>query len=177
LIKSKSTPAKAREPDLLILDAATASPSHDLAKKRKKNYELNGHFQDSWAAKLPWVEGVVGADGRITQVSCMICSDIEGREKLLVSKIDSLYKHASRRRALVDMGKVWRGEHYYLGSNQHVKNEWIYFTKGGQTIVQRVMQGVTKERKRKVLQLKALFHVLSQGRPMADITAMQDLLL
>jgi hypothetical protein len=75
------------------------------------------------------------------------------------------------------MGKVRRGEHYYLGSNQHVKNEQIYFAKGGQTIVQRVMQGVTKERKCKVLELKALFHVLSQGRPMADFTAMQDLFL
>jgi hypothetical protein len=87
---------KAREPDLVILDAAIASSSHDLLRKRKKSYELNRHFQDSWAAKLPWAEAVVGADGRITQVRCKICSDIEGREKLLVPKIDSLYKHAGR---------------------------------------------------------------------------------
>jgi hypothetical protein len=117
------------------LDAATASPSHDLLRKRKKSYELNRHFQDSWAAKLPWAEAVVGADGRITQVRCKICSDIEGREKLLVPKIDSLYKHAGRRKALVDMGKVRRGEHYYLGTNQHVKNERVFFAKGGQTII------------------------------------------
>jgi hypothetical protein len=47
----------------------------------------------------------MGADGRITQVWCKICSDIEGREKLLAPKIDSLYKHAGRRKVLVDMGR------------------------------------------------------------------------
>jgi hypothetical protein len=177
LIESKSTPTKARKPDLVVLNAATASPSHDLARKRKKNYKLNCHFQDFWAAKLPWAKGVVGADGRITQVYCTICIDIEGREKLLVSKINSLYKHASRRRALEDMGKVRHGEQYYLGSNQYVKNERIYFAKDGQTIVQRVMHGVTKERKRKVLQIKSFFHVMSLGWPMVDFTAMQVLLL
>jgi hypothetical protein len=46
-----------------------------------------------------------------------------------------LYKHAGRRKALVDMGKVRRGEHYYLGTNQHVKNERVFFAKGGQTII------------------------------------------
>jgi hypothetical protein len=97
----------------------------------KKNYELNHHFQDSRAAKLSWAEGVVGTDGRITQVCCMICTDIEGKEKLLVSKIDSLCKHADRRRALVDMKKVRHGQYYYLSSNQHVKNKRIYFSKGG----------------------------------------------
>jgi hypothetical protein len=161
LIESKSTPVKAREPDLLILDAATASR----------------HFQDSWAAKLPWAEAVMGADGRITQVWCKICSDIEGREKLFVPKIDSLYKHAGRRKALVDMGKVRRGEHYYLGTNQHVKNECIFFAKGGQTIIQQVLKGVTKERKWKTIQMKCVFHLMTQGQPMADFSAMQDLLV
>jgi hypothetical protein len=96
---------KACEHDLMILDAATASSSHDLLRKRKKSYELNRHFQDSWAVKLQWAKAVMGADGRIIQVRCKICSDIEGREKLLVPKIDSLYKHAGRKKALVDMGR------------------------------------------------------------------------
>jgi hypothetical protein len=47
LIESKSTPVKARDLDLLILEAATTSPSYDLLRKRKKSYELNRHFQDS----------------------------------------------------------------------------------------------------------------------------------
>jgi hypothetical protein len=61
---------------------------------------------------------MVGVDGRITQVRCKVCSNVERREKLLVPKIDLLWKHACRCKALVDMAKVKRGEYYYLGSNQ-----------------------------------------------------------
>jgi hypothetical protein len=77
-------PQPYHEPDVVVLDPVVASPSHELAKKQKKGYELNRHFQDSWAAKLPWVEVVVGVDGKITQVCCKICFDVEMREKLLV---------------------------------------------------------------------------------------------
>jgi hypothetical protein len=33
-------------------------------------------------------------DGRTMQVHCKVCSEVEGREKLLAPKIDSLLKHA-----------------------------------------------------------------------------------
>jgi hypothetical protein len=46
-------PQPCPEPDVVVLDPIVASPSHELAKKRKKGYELNRHFQDSWATKLP----------------------------------------------------------------------------------------------------------------------------
>jgi hypothetical protein len=52
-------------PDLFVLDPTLVSPSHELAKKRKKGYKLNRHFQESWTAKLLWTEVVVGVDGRI----------------------------------------------------------------------------------------------------------------
>jgi hypothetical protein len=74
---------------------------------------------------MPWAEAVIGASGQVTQVRCKICSEVEHREKLLVPKINNLYNHVGRRRALVDIGKVKRGEFYYLGTNQHVKNERI----------------------------------------------------
>ena len=124
-----------------------------------------------------WAEGVVGADGQIIQVYYTICTDIEGKEKLLVSKIDSLCKHDGRRKAFVDMEKVRHGQYYYLGSNQYIKNKRIYFAKGGQSIVQHVIQGVTKERKWKVVKMKSLFHVMLLGWPMADFTSMQDLFM
>jgi hypothetical protein len=83
-------PQPCPEPDVVVFDPIVASPSHELAKKWKKGYELNRHFKDSWVAKLPWAEAVVGVDGRITQVRYKVCSDVERREKLLVPKIDSL---------------------------------------------------------------------------------------
>jgi hypothetical protein len=38
---------------------------------------------------------VVGSDGIANQVHCEIYTSIEGKEKLLVVKLASLYKHAS----------------------------------------------------------------------------------
>jgi hypothetical protein len=168
-------PQPCPEPDVVLLDPVVALPSHELAKKRKKGYELNRHFQDSWAAKFPWAEAVVDVDGRITQVRCKVCSDVERREKLLVPKIDSLWKQVRRRKALVDMAKVKRGEYYYLGSNQHVKNERVYYAKGGETILQKLEARVVWERRKKLVQMKLLLHLLMQGRPMTDYVSAEKL--
>lgn len=176
VLETLSMPAKAKVLDVTVLDPAIASPAHEEAWKRK-SYELNQHFQDSWVAKCPWVEPVMGVDGHIMQVLCKVCTDIEGREKLLVPKIDSLMKHAMRRRATTDIGKVKRSEYFYLGNNQHVKNERIFFVKGGETILTKVMAGVKKERRLKEMQMRCLFHVLQQGWRMADFTAMRELLV
>jgi hypothetical protein len=58
-----------------------------------------------------------------------------------------------------------------------VKNERVFFAKGGQTIIQQVLKGITKERKCKTMQMKCVFHVMTQGWPMADFSAMQDVLV
>ncbi len=36
------------------------------SKKRKKMYELSQHFQDTWVAKLPWVESIM--EGHTSQM-------------------------------------------------------------------------------------------------------------
>jgi hypothetical protein len=56
-------------------------------------YEMNCRFQNSWGTKLPWAESIMGVDGKITQVKCKMCIIIEGRNKLLVPKLDLLWKH------------------------------------------------------------------------------------
>lgn len=167
---------KSSSPNVEVLDPNVASSSYEAAKKQKKTYELNRHFQDSWAAKLPWAEAVIGSDGRVTHVRCKVCSEAQGREKLLVPKIDSLWKHAGWRKALADMGKIWHGEYYYLVTCQHVKTERVFFAKGGDTVAQQLMLGISKERKLNTIQLKCLFTILSQGRPMCDYVAMEVLL-
>jgi hypothetical protein len=40
-----------------------------------------------------------------------------------------------------------------------------------------VLKGIAKERKQKIVQMKCIFHVMTQGRPMADFSAMQDVLV
>jgi hypothetical protein len=174
-ISTPVTPSPLPEPDIQVLDPSFASPSHELARKRKKSYELNRHFQDSWAAKLPWAKAVMGTDGRISQVQCKVCSFVERREKLLVPKIDSLWKHAGRRKALCDSAKVKKGKYYYLGHNQHIKNEGIYYARAGESILDKIAAGLTQERKKKMVQFRTMFHLLTLGRPMCNYTACQDL--
>ena len=70
-----------------------------------------------------------------------MCTDVEGHEKLLVPKIDLLMKHTGRRKAVVDMEKVKRDKYYYLGSNQYIKNERVFFAKGSPTMVMKLMVG------------------------------------
>jgi hypothetical protein len=37
-------PTPAPEPDIVVLDPTTVSPSHNLARKRNREYDLNHHF-------------------------------------------------------------------------------------------------------------------------------------
>jgi hypothetical protein len=78
-----------------------------------------------------------------------------------VPKIDSLYKHAGRQRVLVDMGKVKHGEFYNLGINQLAKNKKIFYAKGGDSMVQKLAVGVVQEWRKKMVQFKTIFVILS----------------
>lgn len=80
--------------ELQILDLIEGKCNLDATKKRRQLYELNRHFQENWVAKLPWAEVVLVADGSMTMVKCTICSSVDSRDKLLVAKLDSLWKHA-----------------------------------------------------------------------------------
>jgi hypothetical protein len=43
VLETLSTPAKAKVPDVIVLDPAIANPAHKESRKRK-SYELNRHF-------------------------------------------------------------------------------------------------------------------------------------
>ncbi len=73
---------------VLVVDPTQVEVDLANSKKRKNIYEMNRRFQNSWVAKLPWAKFVVCVDGKITQVKCKACIVIEGRNKLLVLKLD-----------------------------------------------------------------------------------------
>jgi len=62
-------------------------------KKKKKEWELNQNFQEMWVAKLPWAKVVMGCDGKLNMVCCKFCNEIDGREKFMGPKFDSLQKY------------------------------------------------------------------------------------
>ena len=116
-------------------------------------------------------------DGKIRQVRCKICSDVEGRDKLLVPKVDSLYKHCGRRKAKTSFGKVVAGEHYFLSNNVYVWNEKFFFArsgKAGDSVVQQVAQGGAREQKQKVVQFWAVLWLLLQGRALMQYDKMRE---
>ncbi len=63
-------------------------------------------FEDVWNVKLPWVEFMANEQGKVHLMRCKACSKIDGKDKMLAPKIDSLWKHARRRKALVGVPKV-----------------------------------------------------------------------
>lgn len=96
-----------------VLDLKVVALFHKEMMKRQRSYELNHHILDTWA------EFVFGVDGRVTQICCKICSEVDGREKFM-PKINSFWKHVGQREATFDMDKVKKGEYFYLGIYSHV---------------------------------------------------------
>lgn len=62
----------------------------------KENGETKRKFQDSWATKLPWIEMKIGSDRLIHVVKCDISLVINGCDKILAFKLDTLTKHNGR---------------------------------------------------------------------------------
>ncbi len=73
--------------------------------------------------KLPWVEVVIGLEGKMTYVKCRICNEVEKRKKLLVPKFDGLQKHIGCQKGTFACLMAIFGQYYISNINQHVKNE------------------------------------------------------
>jgi hypothetical protein len=66
--------------------------------------------------------------GQVHQVRCMVCTFVEGKEKLLALKLDSLLKHQGCCKAKVYVPMVGARNFYSNKNFIHVKNEQCYTT-------------------------------------------------
>jgi hypothetical protein len=57
---------------------------------------------------------MVDEQGKLHLVRCKICSKIDGKDKMLALKINSLRKHARRRKALVVVLGICGADEYYM---------------------------------------------------------------
>lgn len=108
-------------------------------------------------------------------VKCLVCTAIEGRDKILGPKWDTLQKHGGKRKATRDMTNGTKKGRWYQDLNcKYVKNERIYATRSRRTVLEQVtaMKG---ERGRKQIQFATILHLLHEGRPMLEYTALQPL--
>jgi hypothetical protein len=69
-----------------VMDLVFAQENIALIKKRKKAHEMNKRFQNTWVVKLLWTEFVLGSNGKVVQVWCKVCSLIDDKDKLLVTR-------------------------------------------------------------------------------------------
>jgi len=61
------------------------------------------------------VKFIVGVNGRVHKVKCKVCRKIKEHNKLLVSKLNSLWKHIGQRKATtIILNVVAMGEYYFL---------------------------------------------------------------
>jgi hypothetical protein len=90
-------------PALLVVSESSNPSVHELlAKKFKWSYDKFQIFQNSWAAKFPWVESVLGEDFQVLLMKSMICSIVEGKDKFLSPKLDTLQNHVGWKKIFVD---------------------------------------------------------------------------
>jgi hypothetical protein len=50
------------------------------------------------AIEFPWVEHVMGLEGKLQIVHYKMCMVVEGKEKLLNLKLDGLQKHCNKQK-------------------------------------------------------------------------------
>lgn len=70
---------------------------------------------------------------------CKICSELDGKEKLLFPKSDSLQKHACRQKCKIAILGLTMGQYFMFMNTQHAKNEWLWANKGQNAIVKMVI--------------------------------------
>jgi hypothetical protein len=71
-------------------EASSMAAMWEEVRHKRREYEWSRVFHDIWAAKLPWAESILGVDGKVHQVRCLVCTKIKGRDKLLAPKLDTL---------------------------------------------------------------------------------------
>jgi hypothetical protein len=82
---------------------------------------------------------VVDAHGKVHQVRCKVCTKIKGKEKLLAPKLDNLWKHNGRRKALGTISKVFKVGEYYMNKDfVHAKSEHLYCSIRKDTIANQI---------------------------------------
>jgi hypothetical protein len=87
-----------------------------------KNF-MTWKFQNAW---ISWAEYIVNDNDEIHQMCSMICKLVEGKEKVLALKLNSVLKYAHKLKCKVFMFWVDVGFYYVNKNLVHSKNEHQY---------------------------------------------------
>jgi hypothetical protein len=114
--------------------------------------------------------------GNFEKVKCIVCSRVNGYDLLLDAKDDNLRKHQGWTTAKRDRPSLRKkkGDSWWNFDSKHKKAERIFASLPTNNIQTIVAQG--RPPKRKEVQMAAIFHLLSFGRPMVEYEHMRGLL-
>lgn len=110
----------------------------------------------------------MGENGELPHVKCKVCSKIEGREKLLAPKIDSLLRHVCKRKATKEGHGAPMGQFFQSNDCQHMKNKRLYTMTLIDKVLNQVVASVMVESKKRKMQFDVFFHLLTMGKPITD---------
>jgi hypothetical protein len=108
-------------------------------------------------------------------VKCWVFFKVNGKDKLLVLKLDSLIKHSRMQKSTITRLGVVVGRYFICPTNSHVKNEKFFVAKGLDMVVAQLEDGGKAERKKKYIQFVVIWHLLKQGHPMIDFEGLKGL--
>ncbi len=95
---------------------------------KKKNYDTNRKFKESWPVKLPWTRFCLGSNRSLHSIKCKIYSKVERKDKILATKWDYFCKHVGWQKVLNNIGiNVKKGEWYYSKYCKHTKKPYIVY--------------------------------------------------
>jgi hypothetical protein len=143
-----------------------------LKQKRSSMTNATRRWQEVWRAKFTWAEGEINGTGNLTGVACWICTRINGRKKVIVSKGDILGKHEGKRVCKVD-GVPYPGlevGNFYIKKDcKYLRNQALWSARqSAPMVIQQVICNCQAETNRKGVQFSTLSQVLYNGRPMVD---------
>ncbi len=119
--------------------------------KKKKYENFHETFQDVQFANTPWAKLLAISHGVVNQVCCRVCTTIEGNERFLVAKLDSVYKYARRKKAKENYLGMAKGTIKYCKKIMHQKNETLYATSLHNNVVHQLDLGeIGKNKKKRV---------------------------
>lgn len=117
----------------------------------KENDEMKCKFQDSWATKLPWIEMNICSDRISHVVKCDMFWVINGCDKILASKLDTLTKHNGRHKTnkvLKTLGAK-KSSWFITKHYKHTKNKKWYVSHSKYAIHELITIDIKGERGRK----------------------------
>jgi hypothetical protein len=112
-----------------------------------------------------WVEFCLGSNGNLQTIKCRIYSEVERKDKIFATKLDSFCKHVGQSKVERNIGtNVKNGDWYHFKDNKHAKNYKLLGFRSHGNVVTQLANGMAEDNQRKV-QFATILHCCNKVVP------------